>query len=346
MAEKICIRIPSDDALSERSGWASLGDGTYSAIRFHVLVIKQRERSIVKGPAIEVLNLPGGSEYKYERKNARIVKNTLSIQESIQETVTTKLAQEVTKKIASEIGATGVLPSAKLSSEVQLKSGVELTDAVQSGLTRTRSYEIQNSEEITRSVSYKSDGSSRPSLSLHFYLGLWPWRWDFYLLKVEYLRLRYAKHMFWFDVRKTISQATAEPKVPLFRASFYEPQADFSISEGSHFSEIADDGDEITVGPFTDPAGKAGCPAGAPLEELARHAFPVTRAEKRKRLTAAKKASVRGRFVNKGRVLSKGRAAKKKAGGARFAGETRHSVRKKQAAKKKTAKKTKRKAGR
>ena len=140
MAERICILIPSDEALEEKSGWAALGDGTYSAMRFHVLVVKQRGHNIVKGPAIKVLNLPGGSEYKIERKKATIIKNAGSIQESIQETVTTKLAQEVTQKVAGEIGVAGVLPSAKLSNEIQLKSGVELTDAVQRGLTHTRYY--------------------------------------------------------------------------------------------------------------------------------------------------------------------------------------------------------------
>lgn len=306
MAEKICIRIPSDEALEEQSGWTSLGDGTYSAIRFHVLVVRQRDRSIVKGPALKVLNLPGWSEYKVERKNARIVKNTGTIQESIQETVTTKLAQEVTQKVAAEIGVTGVLPSAKLSNEVQLKSGAELTEAVQRGLTHTRSYEVQNSEEITRSVSYKSDGTSRPALSLHFYLGLWPWRWDFYLLKAEYLRLRYANPWYWRDVRKTITETVAEPKLPLFRAVFYEPQDEFSISEGSHTPDITDDGDEVAIAPLADAIGQSGCPAGTPLQELARRAFPVTREEKKqKKRKVAKKASARGRILFKGRMAKK-----------------------------------------
>ena len=35
--------------------------------------------------------------------------------------------------------------------------------------------------------------------TLYFYFTLWPWRWDFYLYKVELMRLKYEKSWYWWD---------------------------------------------------------------------------------------------------------------------------------------------------
>jgi len=280
--EIICFQIPPDEVLEKRSGWTHLGKSTYSAVRANVVLVKKRELKTVKGPSFIDLDLPAASEYKYEKKKAKVIKHTESIQKSIQQTMTAKLSEEVAQKIASEIGATGVVPSAKLSSEISVKSGVELTDAVQQGLTFTKSYEVENSEEITQSVTFKSspDGAQR-SMALHFFLGLWPWRWDFYLQRVEHLKLQYKRHWLWPDVRKTISITPAEPKLPLFRVRFYEPQNDVSITEHDHVPDIEHEGTEVTIESVTDPMPNTRCPNGTSMEELARLAFPVTRQERK-----------------------------------------------------------------
>jgi DNA-binding protein HU-beta len=282
MPQTIWLQIPPENVLEERSRWRSLGNKTFSTVRFHILVRKNRDKKLVNGPLIKELKLPGGAEYQVAQKKVHIVKHSDTIQQSIQETVTTKLAQEVAQKIASEIGSNGVLASAKLASEVRTKSGLELTEAVQESLTVTRSYEIEDSKEITQSVTWKAgtDGNVRPSITLRFYLGLWRWNWDVYLYKVEYLRLRYEKNWVWPDVRKTISEVSAEPKLPLFRVSFYEPQDEFSMSEGSYVPDINDEGDEVRIEPLPDHIQRTSCPTGASLESLARLAFPVTKQER------------------------------------------------------------------
>ncbi len=282
MPESICLQIPPDDVLESQDGWQDLGNKTFAAIRALLVVVKSRESGIQKGPPVKVLEIPGGAEYTIQQKNARIVKRAGEIQNSIQETVTFKVAHEVSQKITSEVGATGVVPTSKLSTEITAKSGVELTDAVQRNLALKRSFEIQDSEEITRSVSFKpsSDGKNRQSIVLQFYLGLWPWRWDFYLYRVDYLRLRHERHLIWPDIRKTIYKTSVEPKQALFRVRPFEPQDEYSFVEGSYVPDVTAD-DEVTAESFVGKLPSIHCPSSRTLEDLARIAFPVTRQEKK-----------------------------------------------------------------
>lgn len=341
MPETIYLQIPPEESLRSRNGWRDLGQKTFAAFRAHIVIVKRREKGALKGSPVKTLDLPGGTEYSLGRKTARIVRNAGEIQRSIQETVTAKIAVEVAHKIASEVGATGPVPTFKLSSEVNAKAGSELTEAVQATLATKRSFEIEDSEEITRSISYKpsADGNKRDPVTLHFYLRFWPWRWEFYLYRVEYLRLRYQHNWLWRDVRKTIDISSDEPKRLLFCIRLYEPQDEYSLAEGSYEADIADE-DEVTIESCAGRLPGIKVPVGPSLEELARMAFPVTRQERRQ---AAKRVS--------GRRVAKRRAAKKAARASARKASARKKVAKKaarksaakKASKKATAKKTKRK---
>lgn len=325
MPEIVYLQIPPQELLRSKAGWRNLGQKTFAAFRAHIVIVKRREKKALKGSPVKTLDLPGGTEYGFERKTARIVRHAGEIQRSIQETVTAKVAVEVAHKIASEVGATGPLPAAKLSSEVNAKAGAELTEAVQATLATKRSFEIQDSEEITRSISYKpsSDGNKRDPVTLHFYLRFWPWRWEFYLYRVEYLRLRYQRKWLWRDVRKTIETSSDEPKRLLFCIRLYEPQDEYSLAENSYEPDIADE-DEVTIDSCAGGLPQVNGPAGPALEELARLAFPVTREERRH--AAAKR-------------VGRGGAAKR-----RVAKKAAKASARKASARKRTAKKTSRKA--
>lgn len=273
-------------------------------------------------------------------RRRRIVRNGGEIQRSIQETVTAKVAIEVAHKIASEVGATGPVPARKLSSEVNAKAGSELTEAVQATLATKRSFEIEDSEEITRSISYKpsADGNKRDPVTLHFYLRFWPWRWEFYLYRVEYLRLRHQHNWLWRDVRKTIGISSDEPKRLLFCIRLYEPQDEYSLAEGSYEADIADE-DEVTVEPCAGQLPGIKVPFGPPLEELARMAFPVTRQERRQAKRVSGRRAAKQRTAKRAARASVRKASMRKM----IAKKTARKSAAKKASKKVTAKKARRK---
>jgi DNA-binding protein HU-beta len=292
MAEKIWLRIPPDEILRDRTGWHRIDDSTYLAIRSRVLVVKERGRDILKGPPRQVIEHPQGTRYSLEHKTVKVEKFTESIQDSIQTTMELKLTEELATKIGAQIGANGAILSSALSNEVQQKCGTELTEAIQRGLAGTKSHEVQYTNEETHSVTYQhqaGDNGARSPLVLYFYLGLWPWKWTVYLIKVDFLRLQYKRRWFWRDVRKSISQGEIKLELPLFQVLFYEPQTEWSISEGSYHPEIADE-DEIKIVSVDGRCPAAGPPRAPDLEDLARLAFPVTKVEKKS--TASKNAQL------------------------------------------------------
>jgi DNA-binding protein HU-beta len=287
MAEKIWLRVPSDEILKDPTGWHRIENSTYLAIRSHVVVVKERDKAILKGPPKQVIQYPAGTKYALEHKRVRVEKHTEFIQSSIQRILKLKLTDEVVAKIGSQIGAKGVIASSVLSSEVQQKCGTELTEAIQRSLAGAKSYEVQYTEEETRSVRYDHKavhGGSRPPLVLHFYLGLWRWKWTVYLIKVDFLRLQYKRRWLWRDVRKSIVQEEVRLELPLFQVSFYEPQSEWSISEGPYQPDVADE-DDIRIVPVACSCPDVRLPSAPALEDLARLAFPVTKEERKRKAT-------------------------------------------------------------
>ena len=274
------MRIPADEVLKSRTGWTRIGN-EYLSIQADVVAIQRRGRSVA-GPALAKKKMPGGSKVKIEDKTATITKRMDQIQKAIHETVASKFSTELATKIASEASVGAVL-SAKLSNEIRSKAGVELTDAVQSSVAQTRCFEIQNTREISRSVEYEPtrDGRRRKPWILHFYVELWPWKWDFYLYRVRYLRLHYRRNWLWKQVRNTIATASVEHRSPLFRMRYYEPQDEYSFVEGEHEPDVLDtDANDVRIECFSGQMPNVRFPSGQSLEELAFAAFPVSGEEK------------------------------------------------------------------
>ena len=148
-------------------------------------------------------------------------------------------------------------------------------------LATKQAYEIQLTQEDERAITVKTraDGSQAPAKQLHLYAGVWPWQWDFYLYKVEILRLKYRKPWYWRHVRETFSSKTLAPKQPLFSLKFYEPQEDLSVNDGGYAVEV-DEPQDISLIPLTVPLQNIEFPLTPTLEALAPMAFPVTGKER------------------------------------------------------------------
>jgi hypothetical protein len=295
---KLYLRLPPDEALETSAGWEKIGTNTFAAVQADLVIVQKREK-VCKGPPIKTIDIPGGAEYSVQDKKATVTKHSSEIQKSIQQTIISKLAAEAVAKIATEIGTSGiVVPTAKISSELQSKVSTEFTDQVQSALTQKVSFEVQDTHEITRSVSYKpsTDGKPRSAIRLQFYLNLWPWRWDFYLYRIRYLILSYEQNWLSPNVRKAILQDSFEPKHPLFSLRVYEPQDEYSWTEHEYAPDVADEAlEEIKQEPLATPMPDLRFPAGPTLEDLARLAFPVTKQERKLSPTRRRAAPKRSR---------------------------------------------------
>lgn len=296
---KLHLRVPSDETLTSTRGWKKVSKHDFGAVQADYVVVQTREK-VRKGPPVRVVDVPGGTEYSVQDKRATVIKHTGEIQLSLQKAETSKFVAEAAAKIAAEVGLSGnpLALSAKLSSELQTKIGTELTEMVQETLTEKRSFELQDTREITRSVSYKPapDGRPRPATTLQFYLNLWPWRWDFYLYRIRFLTLHYEKNWIWPDVRKTIVAGTIEAKRPLFSIRVYEPQDEYSWTDLEYTPDVTDqDLEEIKQYALTTAMPAVRFPLKPTLEDLARDAFPLSGETRRKGAVAPRaKAPARG----------------------------------------------------
>jgi hypothetical protein len=313
------LRNPSDRLLELRSGWRKSKNDMYAAVQSLIVAVRRRDKGPLRGPPVWVKNFPAGSEFSIQDKKALVTKRIGELQVSIQETATTKFAGEILTKVIAEVGFTGALPTAKTLGELQAKAGVELSESVQTRLAHKRSFELDTSREITSSTTYRPSGGrpkGKPGRLL-FYLELWPWRWDFYVYRVQYLQLQYKSSWLWRDVRETISETHIDLREPLFRLRFYEPQEDYSFTDEDYIPDVAlEDVHAIKVEALHDPMPDVPRPIGPTLQDLARIAFPVTKAEKetaRTRRVTPKKAVARkpAKPKRKAKAKSKGKAKAK-----------------------------------
>jgi len=341
MAETVCFQVPADHELETNEAWERKSPNTFTAVRAHIVVIKRRGAKPLMGPTVRRIDVPAGSEYGVRRKEMVAVKHMAEIQQVVQRTVTGRITHEFSEKISAEIGVSGPLPTAKAANETQFKAAKEVTDAVQRTLNGKRSFEVQHVQEYERSVTVKTspDGSRASPKQLYFYFGLWPWRWDFYLYKVELLRLKYEKWWYWWHVRETFASKVLTIRQPLFSLSFYEPQEDPSISDGEYVPEV-EDAEEIRLAELTEPLRNVEFPLDPSLEEIARIAFPVTPEERREAADRRSQGRAAGWKTRAPRKAARKGAVKKTARKAVAKKAVRKSAAKKTAAKRGAAKKS------
>jgi hypothetical protein len=276
------LTIPSDASFESLDGWQHLGGDTYAAVQAHILVVRRRDNTALKGFPFKTLNFPANTEYSVQNKSIRVIKHAGKIQETIQDTLSSKFSAELVTKLAAEIGISASLPSGKLTTEAQAKAGAELAEAMQYTIAKENSFEIEDTREVVGSISVKPDDGTGKPLQLSFYLSFWPCYYDVYLYRLRYLRLRYQKHWYWWNVRDTIETTEHVLKRPLFRIKYFEPQNEYSITDNDYTPDISADealGYEIVELSVAMPA--TAFQEGESLEKLAKLAFPVSSEEKR-----------------------------------------------------------------
>lgn len=311
------IQTPSDSVLSDRRGWAQIGENKYAAIRHHLLVVESRDGRAKNGPVHKPVEWLVNTEYNMEEKITKVTKYTLSIQESITSTVTTKLSQEVLTKMGLSAGLDITNLGPTLTSEVQSKLGSELVESLQNGLSTTKTYEVETKTEQTESVKLKvsaPDGSNGTRL-VFIYFKLNQLFWDVYLYRTDYLQLEYKEwsllKLRWNDVRKTILSEEVPVKRPLFKIAYYEPVPAFSFRY-DHYEPEVSDGNIVQSLALASRCPNANLQVDKSMEELARSAFPVSKAEKRQAKESRKQSKGDGR-PKTGKYAAK-KGAKKAAG--------------------------------
>jgi hypothetical protein len=288
------IQTPSDQILSRLNGWAKLGENYYAALRHHLLVVVRQDPKTVSGPVQYKVDLPLGAEASQSNTKLKLVKYTVSLQQTIQSTVTSKLTTEFLSKTGVSVDTKDV--SAKLDSEIQARSGQELINSLQSGLSTTRTYEIEISQEDKRSVTFVVLGPNgqsqvRPVIA---HLELRRIFWDVYLYQADFLQLEHRRRWYWTDVRKTIIQGKSNPRKPLFTIQFYEPQEELSFKFDEYIPEIAEP-DQIRAVLLETPCPRAVSQTPLALEDLARLAFPVSKQEVERSRRYGRDIAVAGR---------------------------------------------------
>jgi hypothetical protein len=323
--DQIYLQSPSDAVLESRSGRRRLGDDGYAAVQSLIVAIQRRDAGPLRSPPVWVKDFPAGSEFSIQDRRATVTRYIEALELSVQEAARTRFASEILNRIGAEVGFSGALPSAKALGEIQAKAGLELTQSIEAQLAGKRSFELDRTWETSATTTYRpsTTGANGRRQRLFFYLALWPWRWDFYVYRMQYLRLQYRSAWPWREVRKTISETHSDRSEPLFRLRYYQPQDDYSFTDEDYVPDVPlEEVHAIKVEPLGDPMPDVPRPRGTPLEDMARLAFPVTKAEKataRTRRVGPQKASAGKTAVPKSKVKSKSKAkpkskAKRKAG--------------------------------
>jgi hypothetical protein len=282
MAEIICFQIPPDHQLETPQGWSQAGTETFSAARAHVLIIKRRGTKVLKGPILQSIEVPAGSDYVVRRKIIVTTKYTTELQQSLQQTITDTVTAELSNKIGAEIGVSNMLPTGKTSSETLFKTTDALTKTMQRTLVGKQAFELQISHEDERSITVKTK-------NLCLYVGIWPWRWDVYLYRIErgkYSATGRRRSSVLKQSATTIEMAVLKQSAttieialrqPLFSLQFYEPQEDLSISDGEYVPDVENPA-QISVEPLeTQLPPEFEFPIAPTLEDLWRGTFQILR---------------------------------------------------------------------
>ncbi len=265
--------LPAND-LTIQSGWKKVGD-RYSAIRARLLILRHeldesRDGNVKESHPISVDSI------SLETAHQTVTVFTDTITAGLRFAVSQRVLDQLSSKIASELGVKVPGFSGKLGSELLAKSEYEFTETIEETLSGTKSFQLTESEEKKHTITLNSGEAREANLRLRY----WPRRWDVYLHSYEAIEFEYKKRWFWRDVRRTMK--IAEPQLlgwPLFSVNYYEPQTNLVVTYGPIANELTEP-DEVTVTPLLDPMPRANAPELKSLSDLARLAFPVTKQER------------------------------------------------------------------
>ncbi len=331
MAKERWELAPNYVTLCDPANWERTGKGKFKAYRYYLAILEEREAGQRTSPHLFTINVRKGMKPVFGDKRVVTVTNATTITETIQDSFSSKIAAESSLK--NTLGGKDVFTI-----EAQTKISTEITYALSSQLSSTKSYQVQSTHEFMSSMSleYPEGGDPGKEIKYFFYLPLWSVHWDVYLYKVESIELTYKRQ--WLQrgllnafkkVRTFSLPATSLPKMPLARISFYEPQ-EIPVAHLGEYKPEVDDPERVTVSspPPTCPDLKLPLP-DLSLEDCAKIAFPETERESEDqkavtKVSRKKKVSPIYRHLEKAerRHPATAKAAAKKSGGIKRAKAT------------------------
>ena len=274
-------RTPDDLSLLDPESWKTATKNRFGALRKTFLVVEKKSLDTINGPILLTRTLPAGTDVKYERKVSLVTKRIDTILISVQKTISSKLASELSTKLNAELGLFPVPGSAKISTEAQSKISTEFTEALSTQVTDSRSFEVSNLEEFTSSITLKLPGKESPPLKYYFFLPVYTCCWEIYLYRQETLEFTYGNKLWFWKERKNEKYGSEDLRVPLARLTFYEPADDFPSLQLDGFKPDVADGTKILVEPLTEPCPSTIYKEKTSLRELAAAAFPVSKEEEK-----------------------------------------------------------------
>lgn len=270
----------------DRRNWRSLGQSRYGAFRARLLVVQSDRPEPRFGPIIAKHNVATGDTITLKRRRERILNHTETIREAIRFTATSQICETLSAKVAAEIALKVPGFSGSVKSALESGTSREFRQETERVLDLTSSHSVQELDATEHVIELRGQGSAREAQIRRRF---WPRQWDFYLHSFEYLELTYRTKWLWRQVRESMRKAdSGVVGWPLVRLVFYEPQPDVDVCYGAVSDELENPESievlELSAGmPLVRPS------AIAPLEEIAKIAFPITRSEQR--LAAKKKVA-------------------------------------------------------
>lgn len=285
--QKFWEALPHGD-FANQGHWRPLGDNRFAALRATILVIATSGKDSRLGEIVESHPLGPNEDITIRTREIRSVTNTDTIKSGLRHAVTSRVCDQLATKVSSEIGAKIPGFNGKIASEVDAQTEQELITTAERTYEGSASHTLQ--ETIEKEFTLTLKGAQEPRTA-HLRKRYWRHTWDAYLHSYDYLELEYKKHLVWPDVRKTMKQGSSETlMLPLFRIEFFEPQANINISYDG--AEELEDPYAIRVLPSPPVVTTAKPPNLSSLEDSAKLAFPVTRAEKKAALDRVRRSTV------------------------------------------------------
>src|ERR1700682_801311 len=156
---KTIVSLPPEADLESRTGWRKLRKDVYCADRRLVLVVKTRLDEAVNGVSLFANTYPAGSKFTFSIKNVVASKDTESVQRTAELTISNKLSAEFLSKQSFGTGASATGPSMSFSQQASQTISSELSTETKDALSVIHSFELQNTQEIAKSVEVQ-DGAA------------------------------------------------------------------------------------------------------------------------------------------------------------------------------------------
>jgi hypothetical protein len=328
------IITPSVDTLAEQRGWSRVGDDAYEAVRVHLYVRPREDAEHFDGRIVDSATLPEGTAHERSTTISVTESGSEQICEAVGVSVSERVAREITQrtKVTTDFNvaelAKGFLKGGA-EHETQEKFAQELTRGLQQSLESTTTFTVTRQQ--TNVTSTKLTVGSQHSLqTVYWHHRLRRMKWDVFLCRIEYLRLRHTEPWYWFASREDVERADRvfDVPVPLCTVVQHIPVSELSVAYEGYQPQVLNESqpqvEPMTGPPLTaipsQPTLAASPPAS--LKEVSREAFPTTRGERQLGSRRQEKKKLARGSGTGGPRASTGRRASTAKGGAKSASKT------------------------